>query len=125
MEHNPGKFEEMDMPKLGRQDHVKDGLFYCPWLEWHPDAEIKCHNTFSSNRDRNKHLKTHFKPVLCPYTGCPTTTAEKKEMKRHVETHKPQTSRQRFQCPDCGKAYLREDNLDRHRERAHVVEAQD
>lgn len=118
------KFEEPSMPKLGRLDYVMDGLFYCPWGEWRRDAKEKCHDTFSSNRDRNKHLKTHVKPIPCPYTGCPLSTAERKEMKRHVETHKPRASRPLFSCPDCGKMFTRVDNIPRHQESAHGVGAQ-
>lgn len=145
------KFEELPMPKLGPQEFVIDGLFYCPWSEWpklpewhpgHPKEEIVCDAMFLSNRDRQyvelgyiklstmmltmprRHIKTHVKPVLCPYTGCPTSMAEQRDMRKHVETHKNQTARLRFPCPDCGKKFTRHDNIPRHQEKAHGVEAQ-
>jgi hypothetical protein len=69
----------------------------------------------------SKHMRVHVKPVLCPYIGCPVRVAEQRDMGRHVETHLPEDSRLHFECPDCKRKILREDNLLRHRENLHGI----
>ncbi|KAH8781385.1 hypothetical protein F5883DRAFT_171715 [Diaporthe sp. PMI_573] len=111
------------MPEWGTYEYALDGIFYCPWTEWHPEDKKKCYAGLPSDRDRYKHLRQHVKPVVCPYTGCPMKVAEQRDMRKHVETHKPRESRLPFPCPDCGKNLTRGDNTSRHRKKAHGVKA--
>lgn len=70
----------------------------------------------------SKHMKQHVKPVLCP--KCEERRAEQRDMQRHFEVHQPQATRPRFHCPYCDSQFTREDNVPRHLQSAHGVEAQ-
>lgn len=69
-----------------------------------------------------RHIKRHVKPVLCPY--CPMRSAEQRDMRNHVDTHKHQDARIRFPCPVCGQKFTLQYNNLRHQNQAHGVRAQ-
>ncbi|KAI8625487.1 hypothetical protein F5Y19DRAFT_479593 [Xylariaceae sp. FL1651] len=108
------KFEEEEMPSLKDMKIAADGNFHCYWTA--------CHHKYRTRRDLHKHLRTHIKPVLCPFKGCPLgRTAEQRDMERHVKTHNSaawdhgsSALRDEFQCRDCKQTFTREDNWKRH-----------
>lgn len=46
------KFEEESMPEWGPHEYAGDGVFYCPWTEWHPEDEEECHGEFETDGER-------------------------------------------------------------------------
>jgi hypothetical protein len=74
-------------------------------------------NSLTSHR---RHLKTHTRPYRCDRDGCESTFAEKRDLRRHQQTH--ENDRPYF-CPhnSCDRSALgvrggfaREDNAKRH-----------
>lgn len=90
-----------------------------------PFTHAKMHPT---NRLYRKHLKTHDKPVYCPFTNDPNypcrkpRAAEQRDMERHVVSHHPEWARQHgfeaggIEC-GCGETFTREDNFKRHQKK--------
>ncbi|KAL8296052.1 hypothetical protein RB601_000663 [Gaeumannomyces tritici] len=77
-----------------------------------------------------KHMKTHYKPVLCPfYTTCGYRGAEQKYVRRHVMNHhKGWAERnipdaadtpEEFTCDICGDSFKRPDYVHKHKRTQH------
>ncbi|KAL8297294.1 hypothetical protein RB601_003290 [Gaeumannomyces tritici] len=124
-----GKFEEEPLPDLEEYKR-EDGQYYC--------NEGGCSGAYNSLRNFKKHMRTHFKPVICPLSelcdndGNPKgrRTAEQRDMIRHVRAyHSAWAKRQQnlpqddFPCDLCEKTFTRKDNLRKHTKEIHEKKA--
>ncbi|KAK7935989.1 hypothetical protein PG985_001484 [Apiospora marii] len=115
------RFYETPMPSL--DDYQKDhrGEYRCDRVH----KGKQCEKSYKRRADLQKHLKTHDKPVYCPFSNDPNypcrkpRAAEQRDMERHVVSHHPEWARQHgfeageFEC-GCGETFTREDNFKRH-----------
>lgn len=66
-------------------------------------------------------MRTHIRPVLCPYPSCDETKAEPRDMLRHISTAHRVWGRERGYkveggtCDECGMEFTRKDNLKKHK----------
>jgi len=74
----------------------------------------KCSKTFSSARALKWHQKSHAKSIICDMCGYRCTW--KKDLWRHMQTHKTLDQRTYYECPwpSCLSKSSRRDNLRRH-----------
>ncbi|KAF4457969.1 hypothetical protein F53441_224 [Fusarium austroafricanum] len=91
----------------------------------------ECDRFFGGNRDLNKHMKTHNKPVKCKADpNCDVTKAEQRDMDRHYRSsHKVYaaskgilTEEQICGFPGCASKFTRKDNLIKHWKKFHDYE---
>ncbi|KAH7018200.1 uncharacterized protein B0I36DRAFT_36636 [Microdochium trichocladiopsis] len=131
----PLRFEEEPMPSLERWPPNAQGRFEC----WFKD----CGRNYPGRSHLAKHLRKHFRPVICPVCPRPMRSpggelaadelavdqlwrcAEQRDMERHVLAHHTQWAvnhgfvQELIRCPTCNEEFTREDNLRRHERRAH------
>ncbi|TLS24885.1 hypothetical protein PpBr36_09075 [Pyricularia pennisetigena] len=142
LEDNPwprchGSFVENELESLDGLHRRHDRKFYCQDTRTgNPD----CTESFDSRSLLNpklpssdallhahrKHLRSHVRPVVCPFRFCPITamcyhqTAEQRDMKRHVRSNHREWAKMHglagpdFVCEHCAMHFTREDNLVRH-----------
>lgn len=76
-----------------------------------------------------KHLKSHTRPVLCPYVSkgtCQHRTAEQRDMRRHVVSHHSLWAMLNgiksdvYDCSQCRIKFTRHDNWLRHVREQHA-----
>ncbi|KAL8387054.1 hypothetical protein RB595_010192 [Gaeumannomyces hyphopodioides] len=105
-----------------------DDKYYC-----NVEDCLSAEKSFDIPTDIRKHMKTHYKPVLCPfYSTCGYRGAEQKYVMRHVMTnHKYWAGRhipgvtvtgEEFQCDICGSWFMRSDNVLKHKRTQHPEE---
>ncbi|KAK8058100.1 hypothetical protein PG994_008548 [Apiospora phragmitis] len=88
-------FDETPMPSLDNYPPDRDELFRCN----RSHKKKGCEKPFKRKTELQKHLRTHEKPVYCPYYGDPNLpcpkgrAAEQKDMARHVVAHHPDWAR--------------------------------
>ncbi|KAI8657693.1 hypothetical protein NCS57_01148000 [Fusarium keratoplasticum] len=102
------KFEEDPLIRMKRDECVEDGIFFCNWGN--------CHKQFGNNSERTKHLRSHYKPVYCPWPGCTHKSAWPREMRKHFNSHR---SKKSYKCPLCPIMFTRNYNLPRHLREVH------
>ncbi|TLD28606.1 hypothetical protein PspLS_04266, partial [Pyricularia sp. CBS 133598] len=123
-----GHFQENPVEPLDHLHRRPDRKFYCQ------DTQTGLRDCTYSCPERShlkKHLRSHVKPVLCPFRFtqltpmCYHQTAEQRDMKRHVRSTHHEWARihnllgPRISCDRCGAEFTREDNLLRHVGRRH------
>lgn len=106
------QFQECQLPHLQDNQAVPYGVWLC--------SADGCANTYPTRGQRNKHFKTHEKPIACPY--CPHKAATQRDMGRHVEAHGKRGSEGIWWCRLCesDKSFTRADNRDKHYKKYHA-----
>ncbi|CAF3447592.1 hypothetical protein SNK03_000883 [Fusarium graminearum] len=88
----------------------------------------ECDRFFPGNRDFNKHMKTHDKPVKCKAdASCKVTKAEQRDMDRHYRSsHRAYAASKGILTEDaicgfqgCTSKFTRKDNLLKHWKKFH------
>ncbi|PMD47025.1 hypothetical protein L207DRAFT_560651 [Hyaloscypha variabilis F] len=104
---NPYTSSNTTIQTHGSRATVIDKDIYCSW-----DGCGQSHKTGAESR---KHFKTHTKPYQCHVPGCAWKgTAEKRELKAHIDAnHKPRSG-PRFTCSKCKRSFTLRKNLIRH-----------
>ncbi|GKU00490.1 unnamed protein product [Fusarium langsethiae] len=91
----------------------------------------ECDRFLPGNRDYNKHMKTHDKPVKCKAdTSCKVTKAEQRDMDRHYRSsHRTYAASKGILVEDaicgfqgCTSKFTRKDNLLKHLKKFHGYE---
>ncbi|PTD11261.1 hypothetical protein FCULG_00003416 [Fusarium culmorum] len=91
----------------------------------------ECDRFFPGNRDFNKHMKTHDKPVKCKAdASCKVTKAEQRDMDRHYRSsHRAYAASKGILTEDamcgyqgCTSKFTRKDNLLKHWKKFHGYE---
>lgn len=89
---------------------------------------LKCRKrskTRPSKGDSHKHLRKHFRPVLCPYPGCENKQPWQRDMERHIYTNHPMMAKalgisiRPGWCDICDQSFTRHDNYLKHVGRRH------
>ncbi|KAK8100480.1 hypothetical protein PG999_010854 [Apiospora kogelbergensis] len=115
------RFDETPMPPLDNHRQEKNGTYMCN----RSHKGKACTKAFKRKTELQKHLKTHDKPVYCPFYNDPHLpcdkgrAAEQRDMERHVVSHHRDWAKQngivaeQVYC-SCGEEFTREDNLRKH-----------
>ncbi|KAI7910675.1 hypothetical protein M0657_011287 [Pyricularia oryzae] len=110
-----GSFEEERFNSLDGLNPRSDDRFYCE------DSEYGLSGC--------AHLKSHNRPVLCPYVSkdtCQHRTAEQRDMRRHVVSHHSLWAMLNgiksdvYDCSQCRIKFTRHDNWLRHVREQHA-----
>ncbi|KAH8847026.1 hypothetical protein MCOR27_009319 [Pyricularia oryzae] len=121
-----GSFVEERFNSLDGLDPRSDDRFYCEDSEYGPSGCAASCKNISSLR---KHLKSHTRPVLCPYVSkgtCQHRTAEQRDMRRHVVSHHSLWAMLNgiksdvYDCSQCRIKFTRHDNWLRHVREQHA-----
>lgn len=118
------KFEEVELPSDSKWMKKSYGHYYCIWKSQINETCKHHKKKFSDRSSLKKHVRTHYKPVLCPARhdlACTTQIAEQRDMLRHVQSEHAVWAEENgfplkmLSCPHCNKQIrAREDNLGRH-----------
>ncbi|KAK8113437.1 hypothetical protein PG984_013963 [Apiospora sp. TS-2023a] len=121
------RFYERPMPSLEGYPRDRSDQYRCNYSH----NGKHCDKSFKRKTELQKHLRTHAKPVLCPFFEDPNFpcrkghAAEQRDMERHVVSHHPEWARQHgfeageVQC-GCGETFTRGDNFKRHQKKCNA-----
>ncbi|KAK6850052.1 hypothetical protein PG995_013885 [Apiospora arundinis] len=116
------RFYETPMPPMDNYKQEKNGTYVCDRLH----KKKPCKKVFERKTELKKHLRTHDKPVYCPFYNDPDypcgngRAAEQRDMERHMSSHHSEWAKERGIKPgavwcECGVEFTREDNLKKHK----------
>lgn len=104
------RYREDAIIRMRKDECVEDGIFFC--------NRENCTKRYRSNSRRTKHLRSHYKPVHCLYSGCGYRCAQRKEMLKHLIS-RHSVEKPYYPCPVCREGFTRQDNQRRHLDEIH------
>lgn len=82
----------------------------------------KCNKGFYENRDLIRHIESHHENIrtVCPVESCGKLVARLDQHVRIMHSENSKSTKDVFECPECGKVFGRSYDLTRHKESVHL-----